>query len=121
MNETPQHEVAERIADASRYLHPVTPRSDQHHTRRARIFTDPRCNVRCRFCYYLDNHAEAWPGWLIRRHGLKPAAAGPRPTQSAPGAASTYNAPRMPRVASRGTQSTWLASSRWGLSTTALP
>jgi GT2 family glycosyltransferase/pyruvate-formate lyase-activating enzyme len=67
MNETRQHEVAERIVDAARYLHPVIPRSDQHHTRRARIFTDPRCNVRCRFCYYLDNHAEAWPGWLIRR------------------------------------------------------
>ncbi len=55
------------MSEDARYFQPVAASADRPHTRRARIFTDPRCNVRCRFCYYLDNHAEAWPGWLVRR------------------------------------------------------
>ncbi|MFO7958550.1 MAG: glycosyltransferase [Candidatus Brocadiia bacterium] len=50
-----------------RYLHPQEPTAGIEHTRRARIFTDPRCNVRCRFCYYVNSHAEAWPTRLIER------------------------------------------------------
>ncbi len=50
-----------------RYIYPLGRQPGREHTRRARIFTDPRCNVRCRFCYYVNRHAEAWPARLIER------------------------------------------------------
>jgi len=49
------------------YVHPLRWHERVARTRRARIFTDTRCNVRCRFCYYVNKHAEAWPARLIKR------------------------------------------------------
>ena len=49
------------------FIHsPETPPSTPK-TRRARIFTDSRCNARCRFCYYLSHDPEIWSGELIRK------------------------------------------------------
>lgn len=56
-----------RRPDSARCFYPLGAVPGRAHTRRARIFTDPRCNVRCRFCYYWQCHAEAWPARLIRR------------------------------------------------------
>ncbi|MGQ9608470.1 MAG: tetratricopeptide repeat protein [bacterium] len=57
----------EKNIDNFLYIYPFEKHKKLEHTKRARIFTDTRCNVRCRFCYYVTRHSEEWPIELIKR------------------------------------------------------
>ncbi len=60
-------EKEERNIENFLYIYPFDKHKKFEHTKRARIFTDTRCNVRCRFCYYVTRHYEEWSTELIKR------------------------------------------------------